>query len=367
MSLYIGAFAVSLGYGMLTPFVGTLIAQTQSSVEIGLLMAFYPLAKAAGYATCMMSRVRAWPGTYLLMVTAVSYAALGVTFSVVVSAAARSLEGFVFGWFLATASAEIASSGKAVGYRLSWLNGMSSAGVLVGPLLVAGANALGHSQAAFLAVALICACAAALRLRPMPVPTRSSAETFVPALAGARSWALMVLFASFDFTFGALSLTIPIAFERRSVDALTATAALFTGGFIVFTVLMPVFGRLGDRLRLTPSLVTSTVVISTLFLLLSRTAMPPFELTALLLGEYIAAAAAYSFALAELGNVAPGSFPIVGVTQSIAMSVGSLMAGRMLATGGPLDVFAFLSGTYLVSAALITASSIFGSAISDAA
>lgn len=352
---YLGAFAVSLGYGMLAPLVGKLVEQAESSVLIGLLIGVYPLAKAAGYAACLTRQARMWSERVMLLVTAASYAALGISLAPELIFVARCLEGFVFGWFLAKVSLEIAASGKAVGYRLSWLNGMSSAGVLAGPLLIACANFIGWAQGAFLAVATLCACVALL-------PQSSAAESedrreASPSLRNgfetlSRAWTLIAVFALFDFTFGALSLSIPLAFGPLGENAVPATAALFSAGFLIFTVMMPMFGYLADRFHPMPLLIASLATIAMLFAVPGLKPLEPTMLGTVLLVEYVAAAAAYSSALAVLGKLFPKALPLVGIVQSLAMSAGSVIAGYLVVANDTAVTFSFLAVAYFLIAGL---------------
>ncbi|MFU2319308.1 MFS transporter [Rahnella sp. PCH160] len=354
--LCFGAFAVSLGYGMLTPFVNELMAGTQSSVQIGLLIGVYPLAKALGYAACLSPKIRAWPAALMLFLTVVSYGVLSFTFEPFFVGLARCIEGFVFGWFLAKASVDIASMGEAVGYRLSWLNGMSSAGVLAGPLIIACTNALHRPQGAFLIVAILCAIAVLFQRQ---ASVKSKASAMVPPVSVLKQllpvWPLVALFALFDCTFGALSLGVPVAFQALGDRAISATAIFFSGGFLIFTVLMPIFGYLSDRLQPLFVLVPALAIITGLFSL-AGIVSEPFQIGGFLSLEYVAAAAAYASALAAIGKLAPNALPLVGIGQSLAMSGGSVMAGLLIEKSGVSHVFVFLSLFYLTVLVLILTS-----------
>ncbi|MBU9833569.1 MFS transporter [Rahnella sp. L72c] len=354
--LCFGAFAVSLGYGMLTPFVNELMSGTQSSVRIGLLIGVYPLAKAMGYAACLSPKIRSWPAALMLFLTVISYAVLSFTLEPFAVGMARCLEGFVFGWFLAKASVDIASKGEAVGYRLSWLNGMSSAGVLAGPLIIAGTNAFHRPQGAFLIVAILCGITVLFQRQKS---VKSEASEIVPPVSVLKQllpvWPLVALFALFDCTFGALSLGVPVAFQALGDRAISATAIFFSGGFLIFTVVMPIFGYLTDRLQPLFVLVPALALITALFCL-AGIVSEPFQVGGILSLEYVAAAAAYSSALAVIGKLAPNALPLIGIGQSLAMSVGSLMAGIIIETNGVPHVFVFLCFFYLAVLGLILTS-----------
>lgn len=103
---------------------------------------------------------------------------------------------------------------------------------------------------------------------------------------------------------------------------------------------MPIFGYLTDRLQPLFVLVPALALITALFCL-AGIVSEPFQVGGILSLEYVAAAAAYSSALAVIGKLAPNALPLIGIGQSLAMSVGSLMAGIIIETNGVPHVFVF--------------------------
>lgn len=356
--LYLGALVVSLGYGMLAPLAADLIENTESSVLVGVLIGIYPLAKAVGYAVCLIPQCRRWSHRLMLMLAAGIYAALGLSLFPPLIGLARCIEGFVFGWFLARASLEIAEAKEAVGFRLSWLNGMSAAGVLAGPVLIAVAAQVASAQMGFLVASGLCAIVAFLSI-PASSPTKGAPSH--GAVARSRLnvavgvWALIGVFMLFDFTSGVLSLSIPVAFQALEADPVTGTAVVFSIGFLMFAGLMPVFGFLADRCNPIVMLTVSLLCIAALFTVLANVRLSASAFAGVLLTEYLMAAMAYASALAIIGRHHPGALPIIGITQSMAMAGGATISGYLAANREAAGSFALLSLLYLAIAAVSAA------------
>lgn len=348
--LYLGAFVVSLGYGMLAPLAAGLIERTGSSIQIGVLIGIYPLAKAVGYAVCLIPKCRRWSYRLMLMLAAASYAALGLSLLPPLIGVARCIEGFVFGWFLARASLEIAEAKEAVGFRLSWLNGMSAAGVLAGPAFIAVAVQLTSAQTGFLVASALCAIVAFLG---MPASYHKNGERGSGLVAPLKPdlavgvWILIGAFMLFDFTAGVLSLSIPVAFQAMDADPITSTAVVFTIGFLMFAGLMPLFGLLADRCNPIIMLTVSLLCIAVLFMVLANGQLSAPGFTGLILTEYLMAAMAYASALAIMGRYHPGALPIIGIAQSIAMAGGATISGYLVASREASGSFDLLTLLYL--------------------
>ncbi len=77
MGLLMAAFAVSLGCGMIAPYIGPLSRDGVSGVVLGVLSASYPLAKAVGFPASALLRRQPRMG-HLLGVACVAYAALAL-------------------------------------------------------------------------------------------------------------------------------------------------------------------------------------------------------------------------------------------------------------------------------------------------
>ena len=345
-----GALSISLGYGMLVPLIPALSEQGISSFTIAMLIAIYPIAKAAGYAVCLSHRAAGWSVAILMLVGAGAYSAMTLSLSGGVIAMARAVEGFVFGWYMATASTQLSRQGGRSGERLGWLNAASSLGVFLGPALIGAASTIGQPRLAF-AIAAIACCTAALVLRGGGDPAPAAAPKF--SFRRLQDGAMLVtsaLFALFDLTYGALSFLLPMAFEKEfGARASLATAGLFSGGFLIFVGGLPIFGRLADKRSPRRLTVLALLGISLSFAVVAEWPEGPQLLGGMVI-EYILAAAAYAFSLSLLSRTAQGGFSVAGVLQSCGMAAGSLCAERLFSAYGLSAAFLFLGALYLTAA-----------------
>jgi hypothetical protein len=340
---------------MLAPLIPVLKEQGAASYTIALLIAVYPVMKAAGYAACLSPLAARWPVGLLMLIGAGAYSAMAFSLVSVVIAMARATEGFVFGWYMASTSASLARQGGRAGERLGWLNAASSMGVFLGPVLVGATSAIGLPPLAF-AVAAIACCAAAFLLRG----DRQRAPAAAPKLSrclfqdGAMVM-IAALFALFDFTYGALSFLLPMALTKEfGARAPLATACLFSGSFLIFAGALPIFGRLADKSAPQRMTVLALLGISLTFAAVGGCLEGSLFLVGMVI-EYILAAAAYAFSLCLLSRTAQEGFSLVGILQSCGMAAGSLCVERLFSAYGLSVAFLCLGALYLI-AALGTAS-----------
>ncbi|TCA23605.1 hypothetical protein E0H70_28120 [Rhizobium leguminosarum bv. viciae] len=114
------------------------------------------------------------------------------------------------------------------------------------------------------------------------------------------------MFVLFDFTFGAISISVPIELDAFGDNAVIATVFFFSAGFLVFTALMPLFGHASDVFGPRSILIGAGGLICVLFTA-AWAAATPRQLIVIVLLEYAAAAAAYASACAAIGRQSPGS------------------------------------------------------------
>jgi MFS family permease len=347
-----GALAVSLGYGMLAPLVPVLKASGVSDAAIAVLMSAYPVAKAVGYAASMNRSIRSLAPSWVMIGAALAYVAMSITGSIAAFSVARIIEGAAFGWYMAVMSTILADGRAHQGERLAWLNAASSAGVLLGPLVIAATDLAGHAQSAFLLAAAASICGAVLLRGHRPATSVTGGSPgHLRHLMRPSAMIVIGLFVLFDFTYGYLSFALPIAFlQGYGAAASGVTAAVFSVGFLVFTFTMPAFGRLADHYAPARLVLGALLGIALLFGAAGMFRSTQAVLVAVMILEYVCASAAYAAALALLGRMADGAFAASGMVQSIGMAAGPLAAAWMIAQSNIPGALIALGLLYLLAA-----------------
>jgi MFS family permease len=271
----------NVAYTMLIPLVPELVDRFKLST-LGVAAAFggFALAKAVaqpfgGIVVDRLPRLATLAGGGLLL-TAMTIAGL----------AFASNGQDVIGWRLAWGVAEgltipvlyrLANSlgvvtGLGATRVLGWFGGSAVAGMAAGPVLVAALHAQLGFIGVFLAGSALTATSGILLWVTSPQAPHEAREeadgeaTGATAASLAAVAALVGLFAAVDllnnFVYSALEPVLPLHIARMvSSGALTTTAALFTGGLVVFAVVSAGCARLVDAWPL-PSVASAAFAVA---------------------------------------------------------------------------------------------------------
>lgn len=337
--LYSAALAISIGYSIITPYIGNFAREGYSTFIISIMTAAYPVAKAFGF---LVSIILTWKPSFrtLLVSAGLAYALMAVDASPMTWGVARFAEGFMFGWFMGVAAQLIAKSSSIyVGESLGWLNSASSAGVFAGPILAWLAISQSQPSLSFVFAALLCLLVALFAKGPTH---RFGLPINLSVLKNLKL--LIFVFVLFDFTYGVLSIALPLSFVTRPDSGATFTAAIFSAGFVIFLFGLPLFGRLYDRgcvLMLEGGLAAVALIFLAIVIVDARDHL----LIGLVILEYVAAAAAYAAATARLGRLSPEGLGIAGALQSVGLALGALAGGFLSSS----QLFGLLSGLFAIA------------------
>lgn len=322
LALLMAAFSVSLGYGMIAPYLGSLARAGVANVTLGILSASYPIAKAFGFlASSLLPRQPRLQ--YLLILACIAYSAMALVPIPEIWTVARFAEGLAFGWLMGLAARSIVKDVKQrIGERLAWFNAVSSASVFCGPLLAWLAIYFHCEYIAFFAAASLCA---VVCLNPSLPVTIHTPKTFsLPSIL--RAWPLVLCFFLFDFTYGILSVALPLAFASAPDAGAGLTTFTFSAGFVIFLVGLPLFGRMHDK-GIHRLLEVALIAVALVFAYAAIVHAGGEALAGLIILEYVAAAAAYAAAAAWLGQQLPEGLGIAGTMQSLGLALGAILGG----------------------------------------
>lgn len=367
-------FCLSIGYGIIVPLVPELKSSLSNS-QISLLIAVYPFAKMIGYLGAASARIRRIHLLLPQVLAIICFTSMAISYAFPVLLAARLAEGSIFGFLMATISQKIAENNpEKGGSSLSQLNSLSSAGVFVGPIVMTGCIWAGFSKIAFLILAcgMLISAVWALRLKSDKNISKVAAASTVPSktngqtgkwLAPSAYWhsmlpimPVLLTFMVFDFTYGFLSFHVPVLLAPVTRDPSALTTLVFSSGFVIFTVFLPVFGYLADRLEGRDGLWLALLCIALLFgsaQFLGSVHTSIF--IGLILVEFAVAAWCYAVALKRLSLLGGASYGLVGAAQSVGMTLGPLAAGWIW-SGAPLIGLYILTFLYVLIGVVFCAS-----------
>lgn len=253
-------FTVSLGYGLLVPLLPELAGGADVVPEATLAVVF--VAFSAARLACLIPgglAVDRWGSGRVLRLAMPLYTLsfLGfLTGSIPAMALARLLEGGAAAMVDTAVLARVASGDPdRAGRRLGLVGGLGMTGMLVGPVVGAGAGAVDPTRAVLLAMAIAALASIALwttPLRPLPARAAASLRVRLSTLATtvrSRAFVALTLPVWFNkLAFTATQALLPLLATRFEGVGGGTVAALYVAMGVGFGVVQPVAGWLADRI-----------------------------------------------------------------------------------------------------------------------
>lgn len=265
----------------------------------------------------------------------------------------RGMEGLLLGLYLTKQSMEISKENNST-QSLAYLNSASSIGVFLGPLIVSAFINSNTPLSSFLIPGLLCLLVFILfRSDSKNANEPRESKHFNSSLLSREAISLLITFFIFDFTYGFLSFTssftLKISFQE---DAALATAYLLTIGFIIFSLFMPIFGKVVNNNNSKCLLMTSLSAIVICFVALTQFLYSKPLVYLSFITEYIFASLAYCCVLSRMSNVHENIFSIGGAIQSTGMIAGPLIASYLMTEVSLEFAYVVLAAIYAITCVL---------------
>ncbi|MEL0638512.1 MFS transporter [Marinomonas sp. TI.3.20] len=348
-----GALAISAGYGMIPPLVIYFTNAGMSNQAISILIAIYPLFKSLGYLLGSVSIFKRQSSRSILFLASVTYFGMFYFSDSWSLFLFRAIEGLLLGLYVTKQSIEISKENNAT-QNLAYLNSAASVGVFIGPLIVSAYLQSKHPLDSFLIPSLICFLIfIVFRGNSWTDSNSIKSKSFSSSLLSSENVSLLFTFFVFDFTYGFLSLTSSFTLTASfHENASIATAYLLTIGFIIFSIFMPIFGKMINNRNSKPLLVISLFLIAICFYAIPYTINSKLLVYSSFIAEYILASLAYCCVLSRMSNAHENIFSIGGAIQSGGMVAGPIAASILMSELSLEFTYMTLAALYALSCAL---------------